>query len=245
MRRPDPNLPHLQTIARALGDLCEQVVFVGGSTAGLLLTDPLAEGVRPTFDIDAIVQVDSLMHYYRVEAQLEVRGFIRDSASGVICRWLHRESGVVFDLMPTEASVLGFSNSWYNEAIATAQSVTLAGDLCIRLIAAPAFVVTKLEAFLSRGRGDVLASHDLEDVLNVVDGRLELIEELAAASPRLRQVVATIFGKLLADPDFLNGLPGLIADPDRASVVRERLQCMARDDASGGDTGILATPVIS
>ncbi|MCR6687381.1 hypothetical protein [Pseudoxanthomonas sp.] len=228
MRRPDPNLPHLEVIARALGDLCEQVVFVGGSTAGLLLTDPLAEGVRPTLDIDAIVQADSLPQYYRLEAQLEARGFIRAADSDVICRWRHRESGVMLDLMPTDASVLGFTNPWYGEAVATAQIVELADGLRIRLIAAPAFVATKLEAFLSRGRGDVLSSHDLEDVLNVVDGRPELANELATASPALRQAVATLFGQLLSNPDFINVLPGLVADPDRVGIIRERLQRIAR-----------------
>lgn len=233
MLRPDPNLPHLEVIAAALGDLRERVVFVGGSTAGLLLTDPLAEGVRPTLDIDAIVQADTLVQFYRVEAQLEQRGFVRDAASGVICRWLHRASGVVFDLMPTDASVLGFSNRWYAEAIETAQSVELSNGLHIRLIAAPAFVATKLEAFLSRGKGDFLSSHDLEDVLNIVDGRPELVEELVTASQPLRQAVATIFAGLLAHPDFINCLPGLVSDADRAGVVLERLQRVVQ--ANGRD----------
>jgi hypothetical protein len=47
----DPNLPQLRRIAGALGELREQLVFVGGSVAGLLLTDPLAEGVRATTDV--------------------------------------------------------------------------------------------------------------------------------------------------------------------------------------------------
>lgn len=104
----------------------------------------------------------------------------------------------------------------------------LADGLRIRLIAAPAFVATKLEAFLSRGRGDVLSSHDLEDVLNVVDGRPELADELVAASPALRRAVASIVDQLLSNPDFINGLPGLVADQDRAGIIRERLQRMAR-----------------
>lgn len=41
MRAVDPNLPYLRHIAEALGDLREQVVFVGGAVAGLLVTDPL------------------------------------------------------------------------------------------------------------------------------------------------------------------------------------------------------------
>jgi|GEM_PF-2015845 len=71
MRQPDPNLANLEQIAAALGELRDQVVFVGGATAGLLLTDPLAEGVRPTLDVDAVVRTDSLTHYYRIEVQLE------------------------------------------------------------------------------------------------------------------------------------------------------------------------------
>jgi hypothetical protein len=47
----DPNLPQLRRIAGALGELREQLVFVGGSVAGLLLTDSLAEGVRATTDV--------------------------------------------------------------------------------------------------------------------------------------------------------------------------------------------------
>lgn len=121
MARPDPNLPQVLAIAEALGELRTQVVFVGGSTAGLLLTDPLAESVRPTLDVDAIVQADSLAHYYRIEAQLEQRGFVRDAAAAVICRWQHRSSGGRFDLMPVDASILGFSNRWYGCAVATAQ----------------------------------------------------------------------------------------------------------------------------
>ena len=35
---------------------------------------------------------------------------------------------------------------------------------------------------MSRGGGDILSSHDLEDVLNVVDGRPSIVEELSAAS---------------------------------------------------------------
>ncbi len=49
MRMDDPNLPYLRSIARALGELREQVVFVGGAVAGLLITDPLADPVRATW----------------------------------------------------------------------------------------------------------------------------------------------------------------------------------------------------
>lgn len=227
MRADDPNLPTLRAVARALGDLCERVVFVGGSTAGLLLTDPAAESVRATIDVDAIVVADTLPQFQRIEGEVAARGFVRDMDSGVICRWRHRDSGAVFDLMPVDTRILGFSNRWYADAIRTAVPVTLDDGLQIRLVSAPAFVATKLEAFADRGRGDLLASHDLEDVLNVIDGRPELAQELDTAPAALRDAVRSAFAALLQHPDFENALPGLIADANRVEILRERLRSMA------------------
>lgn len=229
MRSDDPNLPYLQSIATALGDLCERVVFVGGSTAGLLITDVAAEGVRPTRDVDAIVEARDLPQFYSIEAQVATRGFVRDTQSGVICRWIHTETGVLFDLMPVDPSVLGFSNRWYAEAVRTAATVSIGNGITIRRVSGPAFVATKLEAFAdpNRGANDFLASHDLEDVLNVVDGRPELIEELAVAPQPLRHAVRKSIATLLQNPDFANALPGLIADSNRSAIVLARLQSMA------------------
>ena len=227
MQTDDPNLPQLRTIAQALGDLCEQVVFVGGATAGLLLTDPAAESVRATMDVDAIVEADTLPQFYRIEDAVAARGFARDVDSGVICRWKHQGSGVLFDLMPVDIGVLGFSNRWYADAVRTATIVELGDGVQIRMVSAPAFLATKLEAFASRGAGDILSSHDLEDVLNVVDGRPELGDELDAAPEALQQAVRAAIAGLLEHPDFANGLPGLVSDPGRVDIVMSRLEAMA------------------
>lgn len=226
MLRDDPNLPHLRAIAEALGGLRERLVFVGGATAGLLVSDPLADSVRATKDVDAVVEA-RLTQFHDIEAQVATLGFVRDVESGVICRWIHRDTGILFDLMPVDASVLGFSNRWYAYAVETAQSVDLADGLSIRVVTAIAFVATKLEAFADRGKGDILASHDLEDILNIVDGREELVQELAGAPVELGEAARAAFAGLLAHPDFPNALPGLIADANRVDIVMQRLQRMA------------------
>lgn len=222
MRANDPNLPDLRRVAEALGDLCGQLVFLGGAVAGLLVTDPLADSVRATRDVDAVVSASRAM-FHRIEEQVAERGFLRDASSDVICRWVHKASGVLFDLMPVEPGVLGFSNRWYPYAAQTAETVDLGEGVTIRLVSAVAFVATKLEAFTSRGAGDFMSSHDLEDVLNIVDGRGELVLEMRAAPAELRQAVAATLAPLLADPDFANVLPGLIAEAERAGLVMERL----------------------
>lgn len=226
MRTNDPNLPHLRQVAEALGDLREQVVFIGGAVAGLLVTDPLADSVRATRDVDAVVNANRAL-FHRIEASVATRGFARDVSSDVICRWVHKASGVLFDLMPVQPDVLGFSNRWYPYAVETAAPVDLGNGVTIRLVSAVAFVATKLEAFADRGGGDFLSSHDLEDVLNIVDGREELASEMAAAPADVRQAVAAAFGPLLASPDFVNVLPGLLAEPERVGVVLGRLKALS------------------
>ena len=59
--KPDPNRLALTGVAKALGALTDEVVFVGGAVVGLLLTDPAAPRPRPTKDVDVIVEVASLI----------------------------------------------------------------------------------------------------------------------------------------------------------------------------------------
>ena len=87
------------------------------------------------------------------------------------------------------------------------------------MVTAPYFFATKLAAFESRGGGDYLASHDLEDVIAVLDGRPEITEEIAGADQVLRNHLAQRFAELLRDPDFESALPGHLPG-DTASQAR-------------------------
>ena len=109
-----------------------------------------------TKDVDAIVEAATLRQYYEIEARLPALGFVRDAESDVICRWRHAATGLLFDLMPIDPAILGFSNRWYPEAARTAIRERLTDRVEIRRIAAPAFIAAKLEAFVRRGRGGFL-----------------------------------------------------------------------------------------
>ena len=54
----------------------------------------------------------------------------------------------------------------------------LASGKVIRMVSAPYFLITKLEAFNGRGNGDYLMSHDIEDIVAVLDGRPEIFDEM-------------------------------------------------------------------
>lgn len=218
MTRQDPNIAKVELIAAALGNLREQLVLVGGCAAGLLLTDPAAASARVTFDVDLVAEVAALASYYALEKQFARLGFVRDiSPEAPICRW--RMGALEVDLMPMDSRVLGFANRWYPIVVATAQVCALPSGTSIRLIAAPAFVATKFEAFADRGGGDMLASHDLEDIVNVIDGRPGLRDEVAAARHDLRTYVSAQCTRLLQSSAFLDALPGLVF-PDAAHAAR-------------------------
>lgn len=225
----DPNIELLIRVAEALGDLRERFVFVGGCATALLITDPAAPPVRATHDVDAVIAIVSLAEYRRLGEALRGRGFSQTLAEGEPpFRWTL--AGMKFDVMPTSETVLGFSNRWYEPAIETAVTLRLRENLDVRLVTPACFVATKLVAFEDRGKGDYLESHDLEDVLSVMDGRPEIVNELAQAEPGLRGYVAKVFARLVADEGFLNALPGLIVEGSPAArlpVVLERLRKIA------------------
>jgi len=222
----DANTAQLTSMAEALGDLREQLVFVGGCATSLLITDPAASQVRATADVDAIVAIASLPDYQRLGSALSARGFSQSLVEGdPPYRW--RVGGMKLDVMPTDENVLGFSNRWYAHALRSASAFQLRDGLRILLVTPDCFIATKLEAFLDRGRGDWLESHDLEDVLSVIDGRPEILAELANAEPDLRQFVAEVFERLLGNDDFLNALPGMVMDGSpatRGPILLDRLR---------------------
>jgi predicted nucleotidyltransferase len=225
----DPNTELLARMAQALGELRERLVFVGGCATSLLITDPGAAPVRVTQDVDAIVAVSSLPDYQRLGEAFKARGFTQTLIAGEPpYRW--SLGGMKLDVMPAEERVLGFSNRWYDLALRTAVSVRLSEGTPIRLITSACFLATKLAAFEDRGRGDYLESHDLEDVLSVVDGRREIVDEMIEADAGLRHYVASVFERLLSDDGFLDALPGFILDgrpATRVPVVLERMRLIA------------------
>jgi predicted nucleotidyltransferase len=222
IRAQNPNIQILELAVDRLGELADEVVFLGGCATGLLITDPAAPPIRATQDVDVITEVGTLAEYHRLSKRLRHKGFAEDqSPDAPICRWV--APGVVLDIMPTNEEILGFGNDWYRPALAEATELALPSGHTIKMVTAPYFLATKLAAFDNRGRGDFMMSHDMEDIVAVLDGRPELVEELQHVDDALRDYLATRFGELLASEDFLAAIPGHLqggaASPDRTPVV--------------------------
>ena len=230
-RTDNPNLAILEIAASALRDLTDSLVFVGGCATGLLITRIRAYQIRPTEDVDVVAEVATITEYHSVEAKLASYGFKHDtSPDAPICRWIG--AGVTLDVMPSQPGVLSFHNRWYPLAVSTAIPVSLPSGRSIKLITAPLFLATKLEAFKDRGNSDFLASHDLEDIVTVVDGRPALTDEVHLGPQELRAYLAAELSSLLSLPEFLDALaghlPGDAASQSRLPMLIELLKGLAQ-----------------
>jgi predicted nucleotidyltransferase len=223
----NPNLVLLVGMAQAMGPLCDQVVFVGGCATGLLLDDTGLMDVRPTEDVDAIVEVATLAGYHRLAEQLMARGFKQTMADNTPpFRWYWNR--LQLDLVPLDEKILGFANPWYRAGYDAALVTSVAEGLNLRHLSAPHFLATKFEAFKDRGQNDVYLSHDLEDIMTVIEGRATVVPEVADASAAVRKHVGQSVAMLLAHPSFHNALPGLLSDPEREETVLVRLNQISR-----------------
>jgi predicted nucleotidyltransferase len=204
--------------------MLEELVFVGGCTTALLITDEAAAAVRPTKDVDAVTELGSYAEYVRVADKLRALGFKEDQSEGApMCRW--RAGDLVLDVMPDDRSVLGFTNIWYKQLLKSSNLHELADDLTIRIVSAPYFVGTKLEAFKGRGKGDFQMSHDLEDLISVIDGRQTIVEEIRqTGGAELNEYVGSEIRNLFSHEDFIAALPGFLL-PDHAVSSGCRFCC--------------------
>jgi hypothetical protein len=191
-----------------------------------MITDVARPPVRATQDVDLVAEVATHAAYYTLTEELKKAGF-KEHVGDVTCRWHLGE--LMVDVMPTDEAILGFSNRWYPEAIKRAVPTKLPSGVQIKLISPPLLVATKLEAFYGRGNGDFATSRDIEDIINVVDGRPELAREIALAEAELRRYLRDEIDELLATEPFLDTLPYHIA-PDnqgRLTIIIERLRDIA------------------
>jgi hypothetical protein len=125
--RAASNLAMLEFVARKLGKLKDQFIFLGGCTTALFITDPAAPDIRSTIDVDCIVDVASLVQYHKIERTLQKLGFKKSLVEEVICRWYYDDA--ILDVMPTDEKILGFSNYWYHIIANSQFHVALPGHL--------------------------------------------------------------------------------------------------------------------
>jgi hypothetical protein len=123
---------------------------------------------------------------------------------------------------------LGYTNLWHESALHHLISFVLPSGQSIKLITAPYFLGTRMEAFRGRGQLDFQASHDLEEFVAVIDGRKTILEEIADSPGDLRKYLVEAARGLLGESGFLDVLPSFVLDEGRVPLILERLTQLTR-----------------
>lgn len=192
------NITRIKAVYNALEELKREVVFVGGATVSLY-ADRKGEEVRPTNDVDILIELLNYKGYQQLEDKLREKGFSNDQESKIICRY--KVLGIVVDVMPTSDEILGFSNKWYKQGFATAMDYQLEPEgnvnYIIRIFKPEYFIATKLEAFKNRGKADGRTSSDFEDIVYVFNNRTTIWQELNNADKDVRDYLHKSFTELI------------------------------------------------
>ncbi|MDO8342526.1 MAG: hypothetical protein Q7T48_04945 [Cellvibrio sp.] len=227
MNRYNTHREMIAMVAKALGEeLLSQVAFVGGCTTGLLITDEMTkEAIRYTDDVDLIINVVGYTGWHKFSERLVEQGFHISMDDEVNCRF--RLGQLKVDFMPDDNDALGFTNRWYKAALQNPQLYPITEDINIQLVSPVYFLATKFEAFKGRGNNDLLSSHDIEDVLNLIDGRAELGAEVAQAPEDVKAYLVAEFAGFLASPDALYAVQSTAnGDVAREKIIFDRIECI-------------------
>jgi predicted nucleotidyltransferase len=216
------NISVVAEVAEALQDIKEHMVFVGGAVVSLYTDDPAADEIRPTQDVDLTLNILSLSHWQEVQEKLGTLGFHPDPFGHAICSYKYKDIPV--DIMATEDGPLGPANRWYKigfENLWTAK----AKDQEVKILSAPCYLATKLEAFNDRG-SDYRTSHDMEDIIYVLDNRIGIVEEIAKEDPRIanfiKEQLQTINGKGMMQEVLIAHIHPLMLE-ERLPIVEEKI----------------------
>jgi len=220
------NLVRIKAVHQALKGLEQDYVFVGGATVSLYATNPgLATEIRPTDDVDIVVELASYKGYAELDERLRTLGFNNDIVSGVICRYTIQ--GVIVDVMPTDPSIIGFSNRWYAKGFESAVQYVLDEQTTVQIFSLPYFVASKWEAFKGRGKNDYRTSKDFEDLVYVFENVDDFEPQIQSSPEHVISYLREEFVDLINQDDFEEGLyahlTGGYGGVD-ANYIRLRLQ---------------------
>jgi len=213
-------IENLERVAEILASVPERFVFIGGATIPLYVDKILWNDVRPTLDVDCVVEVFTRTEYYALSEKLRAVGLEECIESGApICRWQYQD--LIMDVMPYEKEILGFSNYWYKEGFQNAIDYFLPSGRKISIFPSLYLLASKVEAFLSRGK-DFRFSKDIDDIVTILNGREVLEEEFNQARGEVKKFLVSWFREneeYLQDPVL-----SFVDDNDRQDFVIDLIE---------------------
>lgn len=172
---------------------------MGGAVVELYCDDPARAEVRPTDDVDVVVELINLGSYATLEEDLSAIGFNHDMFSSVMCRYQYHD--IVIDIMPTDEHILGFTNIWYKDGLQNSISYDLDDNLTIQIFPLPYFLGSKFEALKSERHGkDYRYNSDFEDIICIFNNRIDIKNELTKCKNDVKVYLQKMISALLQRP---------------------------------------------
>lgn len=224
MKNATINRGVIKIIARALGELNEQVIYVGGATVGLYINDPAADDVRPTKDVDISLSIATIAELEKIREELTRRKFIQTAEDDVICRFRYAE--VKVDVMNTKAIGWAPANPWFAPGFALKEKVEVEEQI-IQILPLPYFLATKFEAYNGRGKNEPRTSHDFEDIVYVLENRTDIAEQIITAPEDVKPFLKSEFESILKDSAKQEAILGNLyyeTRDERFNMIIEKLK---------------------
>lgn len=229
MNKNDLTLEILRMVTKELKTLNDQLVYVGGSTISLYVTETSAVSIRETNDVDCVVEVSHRNEYETFAKQLRKIGFNEDTDGKVLCRF--KKGSLILDVMPTDTKILGFTNQWYADGYKKSNLVKLDSQE-IRAFRIEYLIASKFEAFKGRGKGDYRTSHDIEDIVTLFDGRETIAEDLKKAEASVNSYIKQHLEMMIKSSNFVDSLDAHISDrgniENRKQIVINRIKAFLK-----------------
>ena len=221
------NNERLKQIAKALGELNEEVVYVGGAVIQLYSSDPAAYNPMTTYDVDCVVDVTTYQGFRDFERRLLIKRFQNDISDGApICRYLY--NGEMVDFMPKVDTVIGESNRWYLKGLEYRQRRDLDDYISIYIMPVTYYLASKLDALHSRGGDDYRGAKDFEDIVFVLNNCVHLLDALEVTSDK--ELVAYLedeFSRILRRSNILEEISSSLQDDGREEYIVNQIKAIA------------------
>jgi len=165
----------IKIVASAINSINEKAVFVGGSVAQFYVDSSKTPKIRVTKDVDVVFKVLSFVQLEKLRERLNKVGFIQKIDAKVLCRFEY--SNILVDIMSVNQIGWAPGNKWFEIGFQKAKPKRI-DDVEISLLPLSYYFATKFSAFNDRGIDDPYLSHDLEDIVFIIDNAPNLYNEL-------------------------------------------------------------------
>ena len=185
----------IKTVALAFGELNEKIVFVRGAIVGLYADDPGAPEVRPTNDIDIVLEIISLIELENLREKFAGRGIKIAKDEKILCHFTYRN--ILLDVMSTKEVGWAPSNPWFGRGFKHLQSYTL-DNVTINILPLAFYLASKFVAYTARGV-DPRTSHDFEDIIYILDNRKTWVKDILESDIVVKSYIIDQLKKLRDD----------------------------------------------